>query len=245
MRNFSIECLLAEVPECLRNIPHKVRHATGLEVKIKEQSDEFKKQNPTLAKAQATLDIDPDNDAITIWVLGDSITTGALVHELIHLRRYVLESVPKLFPMSSAEIRTGQTIHLIENDLEHLFIVPEEISICPTREDWWINEYKRVLPNARGQYMALYLHWVFLRTVLSKHTELAKECATYLHEFQDEKVVRCADYLRADIQSAMPDKQRMINILLQILNASFKSHIGIGWYTVAEGKLTVRQLADS
>jgi len=64
---------------------------------------------------------------------GDSITRCALVHEVLHIKRYWLENVPVLrFPVTS---RFGFEARLIEELLEHLVIVPEERKFVSTESD--------------------------------------------------------------------------------------------------------------
>ena len=64
---------------------------------------------------------------------GDSITRCALVHEVLHIKRYWLENVPVLrFPVTS---RFGFEARLIEELLEHLVIVPEERKFVSMESD--------------------------------------------------------------------------------------------------------------
>ena len=64
---------------------------------------------------------------------GDSITPCALVHEVLHIKRYWLDNVPVL--RSPANSRFGFEARLIEELLEHLVIVPEERNFVSTESD--------------------------------------------------------------------------------------------------------------
>jgi hypothetical protein len=64
---------------------------------------------------------------------GDSITRCALVHEVLHIKRYWLEKVPILrCPVTS---RFGFEALLIEELVEHLVIIPEERRFVSTESD--------------------------------------------------------------------------------------------------------------
>lgn len=64
---------------------------------------------------------------------GDSITRCALVHEVLHIKRYWLDKVPVLrFPITS---RFGFEALLIEELVEHLVIIPEERKFVSTESD--------------------------------------------------------------------------------------------------------------
>lgn len=61
-----------------------------------------------------------------------------LTHEIIHARRNFLENIPRLtaLPGGSAKIP-----ELIENDVEHLSIIPEELKYFPQAIDRWYAHY--------------------------------------------------------------------------------------------------------
>lgn len=64
---------------------------------------------------------------------GDTITRCALVHEVLHIKRYWLEKVPVL--RCSVTSRFGFEALLIEELVEHLVIIPEERRFVSTESD--------------------------------------------------------------------------------------------------------------
>lgn len=89
---------------------------------------------------------------------GDSITRCALVHEVLHIKRYWLENVPVLrVPVTSRFEFEGR---LIEELLEHLVIIPEERKFVPTESDaHWIavlhQKIKEISPQSDAKRAAL------------------------------------------------------------------------------------------
>ncbi|MDH3670485.1 MAG: hypothetical protein OES46_04905 [Gammaproteobacteria bacterium] len=50
----------------------------------------------------------------------------AVLHELLHLRRYWIDSVPQILPVDDPDGEKIKLANQIENTLEHLIIVPQE-----------------------------------------------------------------------------------------------------------------------
>lgn len=101
---------------------------------------------------------------------------SAVVHELLHVRRILVEHVPKLtadleFAGWTPELENG--LASLDNDLEHWVIVPEEIHRCQESGDRWNRvlerTWQRDLPRITHQgdqrRWAL-MHWAFLAFVL-------------------------------------------------------------------------------
>src|SRR5260221_1890573 len=59
----------------------------------------------------------------TIAYRGDSVSRCAILHELLHLKRYWLDAVPILRPTASRYELEAQAL---EDFVEHLVIIPEE-----------------------------------------------------------------------------------------------------------------------
>ena len=81
---------------------------------------------PSMAKAEMILDVDPSSQLVTIWCKPFEFTSSMLGHELMHLRRNVLESTPKLMSATQSLLRLR-----IQSYNSHLFIFPEKINKFP------------------------------------------------------------------------------------------------------------------
>jgi hypothetical protein len=72
--------------------------------------------------------------------------TGSVLHELLHLKRFIVDEVPRLTVCEDAwDPHLEQGFIALDNDLEHLVIVPQEIVIRPERRDRWIRLLQRRL----------------------------------------------------------------------------------------------------
>lgn len=236
MHDYFPASFLEKLPTELLQVPSKVFESTGIKVTAQPYSASFEREQPHFSKAEAVLDIDPARSAITIWFDPDRVTPSALCHELLHLRRNIVESVPKLFPLESCAPDAAEEILATENELEHLLIVPEQIAAAPESEQWWLNHYNELLPRIQSGNMTLMYAWSFIRNVLPEQTELAQSYATLLKKYEFEKP---ADYLREDMRVAKPDKRQMLRILLNG-SPELNAQSSVGRYVTEGGKLTVR-----
>jgi hypothetical protein len=244
MQDFFSAAFLDAVPPALRDIPQQIRSRTGIAVQVKEIDDSFAQRNPSFAKASAVLDIDHRHQTITIRVSLAALTPRIMSHELIHLKRNLIESVPKFFPLATASAPDIQSIYLIENALEHLFVVPEEIAAHPESEALWAHDYQAFIDGSKHNGFALCLHWFFLRIVLPNCKSVAEECAAHLNALQDPYLIRVAEYLRRTLQDQRPDKLAMQQTLLKTIHPSVQTHIAVGRYAIHDGKLTTERLQD-
>ncbi|MEJ5999712.1 hypothetical protein [Paucibacter soli] len=106
----------------------------------------------------------------------DYFPDGAVIHELLHAKRMLIENVPRLSGSGVSndwgpEFESALT-HL-DNAIEHLVIVPDELSRTPARREHWEAVMKRTwevdLPALSGQPQVkiwAFVHWAFLQHVL-------------------------------------------------------------------------------
>lgn len=222
-------------PELLR-VPAQVQEITGIEVVAQPHSDQIRSELPHFSRAAAMLDIDPDRAAITIWYDPTRVTTSGFAHELIHLRRNIVESVPKLFPWGNCDGDATNLVLSSENELEHLILVPEQLSLFPESKQWWLDHYAGVASRSNGEAMTLIYAWSFIRNVLPEEVEIAQTFAQLLRKYN---YVKPADYFREDMKQTAPDKLKMILKLLQDF-PGIKKYAGIGRYVMDGRQLVVR-----
>lgn len=230
---------LDKIPVDLQQVPAKVLELTGIKVTVQTFSDQFKIAEPYLSRSDAVLDIDPSCSAITIWFNPDSVTPSTLTHELIHLRRNIIESVPKLFPFTNCSSDLAEEILCIENELEHLLLVPEQIAAFSEAEKWWGDHYLALNFRIMKGNSTLMFAWSFIRNVLPRHTELAQ---TYVILLQKYDFVKQADYFREDMREAMPDKLQMLRKIFEkypMLN----NHAAVGRYVIENDRLILQPVA--
>jgi hypothetical protein len=66
--------------------------------------------------------------------------SGSVLHELLHIKRILLNDVPVLDiadDENDSDKHFKYEIESIDNNIEHLFIIPIEIDLMPNRKDYW------------------------------------------------------------------------------------------------------------
>ncbi len=106
----------------------------------------------------------------------DHFPDGSVLHELLHIRRFLVNGVPRIVVCDDYSVWTPQletALTQLDNSIEHLIIVPEELEHRPDREDYWKTVMTRVfnelevndLPDEDRERHAL-INSVFVRRVL-------------------------------------------------------------------------------
>lgn len=229
------------LPEELRNVPDEVESVTGIRLEIlpKELCDQ-----PVAAfdKAEAVIDIDGHSQRITIWCDPGSLKSSVLGHELIHLRRDILERVPKLIPVRCSPYDSG-LIHMIENELEHLFIIPEEIQLFSDAEERWASHYSdlvdRIIQRSNPDHSELAITWMQLRHSLPDQVDIAKRLFAHIRE-QGEQCAGQANDLRCLADEDRTDKGALVLMMTESLSTwypSLRSHLGRGRWGSSGGEM--------
>ena len=141
---------------------------------------------------------------------------GAVRHELLHLKRFHVEGVPKLALADAEEWDQAFTDALAEldNAIEHVLIVPEELHFHPERREHWEAVMRNVCGGLPGvplgeRSLAVCLHWTFLRCVLplSPSVDTAKRFA------EKHALLEVADRFADQFQSVATSKERIVDLL--------------------------------
>lgn len=78
----------------------------------------------------------------------DQLPEGAVIHELLHLRRWAVEGVKRL-KAGDGYLDLDSNVVVLDNGIEHLFILPEEIRRWPRRKGYWENKLLRKLKGVK------------------------------------------------------------------------------------------------
>lgn len=102
----------------------------------------------SVSDGAAPLACEVEKDAARLLIPSvDQFPPGAVFHELQHIRRFLVEGVPRLVDCEDYEPWTpemGTALTRQDNALEHLVIVPRELSAFPERRAHWENVLERV-----------------------------------------------------------------------------------------------------
>lgn len=236
---------LAFLPKELLDVISDVELKTGISVNFSEITEELKTEFPAMAKNEAILDIDPARNKISIWLSAAEVAPHVIGHEIIHLRRNIIESCPKMFPAKANPSEMDENIFFSENDLEHFFVIREEISAFPDAKEFWISHYKSQLRRDDLSEKSVIMHWCLLRTLFLEHDEeLVKDCAKRLRSFKNQELLVFANNLQIELSQAFPDKNKMIELYLEFF-PNISQHVVIGQYVVKNGILSAEPLINS
>lgn len=243
--------VLEGLPASLRAIPEQIAASMGIEVQVLPISA-LSEPSAFLEKAEISCDVNGDKGTITIWCKPYEFTSSMLGHELIHLRRKLVEQVPMLMPLRTASEHENTMIYLFENEMEHLFIIPEEIQLFPDAEERWAEQYrdrvKSITQASSIDPFELVFTWTQLRLSLPNQIELGRALGQHLRSLP-EGWVNTVDYFRHDMAQALPNKHRVIDILKEFVgrDGTFTSRIMIKGQHVVDydGKLIVVPVSDT
>lgn len=98
---------------------------------------------------------------------------GAVRHEVLHVKRFHLDGVPKLALSEEVDWDKplSDALGAIDNAIEHIYIVPIELELHPERMQHWEAVMTNVCANLHTvpdaeRRLAVCLHWSFMRQAL-------------------------------------------------------------------------------
>jgi hypothetical protein len=98
---------------------------------------------------------------------------ASVFHELLHLKRYFVDGVPKLVYCDDehefedeSDAQTPQQFQCLDNQIEHLFIVPRELARYKSERSYWEERMGTLLASTLPHCDAL-LAWEFIHRVLN------------------------------------------------------------------------------
>lgn len=78
------------------------------------------------------------------------MTEHTLYHELLHAHRYICLTVPRLTPKRN-DLAGFRLAAGIDNDVEHLFIIPQETHFSAAAFDYWHQHYNEILSGLAAE----------------------------------------------------------------------------------------------
>lgn len=155
---------LSQLSAHVRDLVEEVERASGVPIVVTVSPD-------------ATVSSFPCRDRGEIFTpTPEALEDGSVVHEVLHLRRFLVDGVPRLvvpddYEGERLDPQDGVTAH--DNVFEHCVIVPEEIQRCPGRQEYWDQLMLRRWRELESPQMseaarreASVVMWAFVRHVL-------------------------------------------------------------------------------
>ncbi len=163
---------------------------------------------------------------------------GAVRHEILHVRRFHVDGVPKLALANSEEWDKSfsDALGALDNAIEHVVIVPEELQFHPDRRKHWetvMQDVCLMLPDVPGEErrLAVCLHWTFLRHVLpdSPVVEIARSFA------KKHALLELADHFADQFKAVAASKEELVRLLFHTFPEIPKSRAALEYINSMTG----------
>jgi len=164
---------------------------------------------------------------------------GAVRHELLHLKRFHIDGVPKLTAAVSPwgiPAISPDAMGDLDNAIEHIVIVPWELRHHPERREHW----EAVLQDVCDQLsdippeelrLAIYMHWTFVRHVLagSRQAEIMRGFAVEHDLFEG------ADRFADQFLAAAASKGDLVRLLFDSFPEMPREHAALEYVSSRTG----------
>lgn len=177
--------------------------------------------NQTTGAARAVALIASETGATLLYRGEEEFQTPAVLHELLHLRRYWIDYVPQLVPVADSQGDKIKIANQVENTLEHLIITPQEtrygfdpyVSLnATTRQNWQAYPWSDITESWARRKMCL-LSWLTTQLLVIDEDvkALARKC------LEKEGLLGEAENFAAKIERSRSSKERCISTAVRFL----------------------------
>jgi hypothetical protein len=153
-----------ELPNHLQKMVAKIEGQAGLRIEVERSSK--RTMACEFRKGKAVIRV-PD---------AGPLRKASVFHELLHLKRYFVDGVPKLVYCDDDhefedenDAQTPEQFQCLDNQIEHLFIVPTELARYRRERSYWEERMDQALDLMRAPCDVL-LAWEFIHRVLNSGT---------------------------------------------------------------------------
>ncbi|MDO8417130.1 MAG: hypothetical protein Q7S87_13070 [Agitococcus sp.] len=136
------------------------------------------------------------NSAVISIPNSDYFSDGPILHELLHLKRYYLEGVAQVEVYDLFRDKVHKDcVNYIDNDIEHLAIIPIEVAMYPQRREYWMSAVRENITELElirknnliggdviSRNFNTIFRWIFLRHII-KDYELEARVKSLLESF--------------------------------------------------------------
>lgn len=212
---------LNRLPNDIRNLVGEIEEASGVEIIVVVDSE---RAHGTLAQPCSLACQVNAHGATLLIPAPEHFPDSSVLHELLHLRRFLLSGVPRIsvcndYPSWTLEFEIALTG--LDNALEHLIIVPEELQHRGERGVYWRRIMLRVLADLQSPALSkddrerhALIGWVFIQHVLPD-PELMDTAATLIDRLGiQDRAARLVDELIPSLHS----KERTVRICFEHLH---------------------------
>lgn len=171
------------------------------------------------------------------WPSGGERNVYVMCHEIEHVYRAFVLQAPKLV---LANGNSGVLSVMIDNDADHLMMLPDEFRVFEQSRVYWVNETIRAIEEA-----CLWTDQIGKRNNLVKNYALAALLLPNSSAYEAARDachpwIEDAEMLTNGLRSAIPDKKRICRVFVEGLQLH-GSRFGWHTYKVSEGHISYQR----
>ena len=211
---------LDRLREDTRNDVESIENLTGLEIIVEIDSSRVNES----ADVPDTMACDVDEYTAKLIIPSqEGFSDPSVVHELLHIRRLLVDGVPRIVICDNCDDWSPQQetgLAKLDNQIEHLIIVPEELQTRPTRKSYWRSAMNRALLRLESGELPdhdviqlVLIDWVFLHLVLDD-SDLIDRAGNIIRQL--DLAERAADYLET-ARSFLDSKEKLVRATFHYL----------------------------
>jgi hypothetical protein len=224
---------LDQLPDKAKLLVAEVESAIAKEIRIRPRTDADLDCVPDPRLAICDCFVFQGGLHVEIALPAQVCPVHTFIHEILHAHRNMVQQVHRLV---GTDARSERFAMRINNDLEHLFVIPAEIELVPEAIAYWYDHYDEQLEAAIAD---LDTHPLARRDNLLRHrlvTALTlpdwKGSGALKEALKANGWGRDADNLVRKIQVQLPDKQSAVSTMLRFLGLD-RSRYATEQYLVA------------
>lgn len=209
------------LPESLRRLVLETEEAIGFEIEVVVEPERAKGVPGTADPMACKVEKD---FARVLVAAADQFRPCSVFHELLHIRRFLVERAPMLVDRADYEPwgpEIGTKLAKHDNAFEHLVIVPRELQVCPERREHWEAVMARVwedIEAGRGDEVTLrqlgFASWAFLQRVLPDSAAMHRARAVLEASNNREHAERFCD----ELFPLLEDKAAAMRVWLELMD---------------------------
>jgi hypothetical protein len=191
----------------------EVENAAGVEIEV--IPDLRQNEGGTTGQGKLAIVIKPQSIQLFTPTNG-YFPDGSVRHEVLHVKRFHIEGVPKLALAENEEWdkNFSDALGYLDNAIEHVVIVPVELQFHPERLNHWEAVMREVCLGLHNvpegeRHLAVCLHWTFLRHVLpnSPSVDIARNFAN------EHALFEMAEHFAEQFIAVISSKEEIVSLL--------------------------------
>lgn len=205
-----------KLPDDLQEFVLLIEETTGLEIEIEIDASRAGRNKEEPDPLACVVN---ESEARLLLPAEDHFPEGSVLHELLHIKRFLVDGVPQITACEDRWTPQLESVFVqLDNNLEHLIIVPLELQQRPERRQRWITVLDRVLGTLQAKqvsgpdrdFLSIYTH-LFAARVL-QDSVLESKAVAALSTFG---LMEHALLFEKAMMIAMESKESMVRLCVE------------------------------